>query len=139
MTRRALFFALPVFALAVVLSESRAEDEHPVVALVKSKVKDPAKPFALLVTFKVKPGKEKDLEAAFVPCLAATQKEPGCIAYELNHDPEHPDTYVMYEKFKSVDALKTHLQHKHTQTLLSTLQPLTEGGPQVKVYASVGQ
>ncbi|MDB5307148.1 MAG: autoinducer-2 modifying protein LsrG [Gemmataceae bacterium] len=141
MIRRALLVVLPAIAFAVAVSpaESRAADDHPVVTLIKSKIKDPAKPFALIVTLKVKDGKGKELEAAARPCIAATKKEPGCIAYELNHDPEHPDTYVMYEKFKSIEAIAAHLAQKHTQTLLSTIGPLLEGGPQIKVYTSVGE
>src|SRR5437762_1112704 len=102
MTRR-LLFALPALVVAVLLAdETRAADDNPIVTLVKAKVKDPAKPFAMTVTFKVKAGKEKEFEAAFAPCLTATRKEPGCVAYELNRDPDDPTTYVMYEKFRSV-------------------------------------
>ena len=135
MTRRLLPF-LPALVAAVALTagEGRAADDNPIVGLVKSKVKDPSKPFAMTVTFKVKAGKEKDFEAAFTPCLAATKKEPGCIAYELNRDPDDPATYVMYEKFKSVAALEDHLKQEHTQTLLKAVGSLTDGDPKIKVY-----
>jgi quinol monooxygenase YgiN len=135
MLRQTLPFVLSALLVGAVLcGESRAAEEHPVVALVKSKVKDPNKPFAMIVTFKVKAGKEKEFEAAFVPCLAATHKEPGCISYELNRDPDDPTTYFMYEKFKSVAALDAHIKMGHTQTLLKTVGTLTEGDPKVKVY-----
>src|SRR5438270_13438615 len=112
MTHRGPLLVLPVLILGVTLSAgpARAADENPIVALVKSKVKDPAKPFAMTVTFKVKAGKEKDFEKAFAPCLTATRKEPGCVAYELNRDPDDPSTYIMYEKFKSVAALEAHIK-----------------------------
>jgi quinol monooxygenase YgiN len=132
--RIGLLFAAAAFAATLALSAPvRAQDENPVVKLIKSKVKDQKKPFAILVEFKVKAGKEKDFEAAFVPCLEATRKEPGCVAYYLNHDPDHPDTYMMYEQFKSVAAIEEHLKQKHTQTLLSTVGPLTDGDPKIKV------
>ena len=134
MVRRCCLLALPALIVGVALSDARGQDENPVVKLIKSKVKDPAKPFAILVTFKVKAGKEKDFEAAFRPCLAATKKEPGCISYELNRDPDHPELYVMFEKFRGVPALEDHLKQKHTQTLLSTVIPMCEGDPQIKVY-----
>jgi quinol monooxygenase YgiN len=128
--------ALPALGLAMaLLPAARAADEHPVVALVRSKVKDPAKPFALLVTIKAKAGKGKELEAAFAPCVAATKKEPGCLAYELNRDPDDPLAYLMYEKFKGVAALEDHLKRAHTVKLLKALESLTEGGPRAKVYA----
>lgn len=134
MVRRSPLFVLAALVAGVALSDARGQDENPVVKLIKSKVADPAKPFAILVTFKVKAGKEKDFEAAFRPCLEATKKEPGCVSYELNRDPDHPELYVMYEKFRSVPALEDHLRQKHTQTLLSTVIPMCEGDPQIKVY-----
>ncbi len=134
MTCRGLLLALPVLFLAALLTEAQAQDEHPAVTLVKSKVKDPSKPFALVVTIKAKAGKEKELEAAFAPCTAATKKEPGCISYELNRDSEDPTVYMNYEKFKSVAALEEHLKQAHTQKLLMTVPMLAEGDLKIKVY-----
>jgi quinol monooxygenase YgiN len=130
-----LLCALPLLGLLLALAAARAADDHPVVALVKSKVKDPSKPVALLVTIKAKAGKEKELETAFAPCIAATKKEPGCLAYELNRDADDPTAYLMYEKFKSVKALAEHLKLEHTQTLLKAVGPLTDGEIKAKVYA----
>lgn len=136
MVRRICLFALPALALGLTLSDVRGQDENPVVKLIKSKVKDQSKPFAITVAFKVKAGKEKDFVAAFRPCLEATKKEPGCISYELNHDPDHPEMYVMYEKFRSVAAIEDHLKQKHTVTLLTTVLPMCDGDPQIKVYVT---
>ncbi len=122
-----------VTLLAVLVAEVRAQDEPPVVTLIKSKVKDEKKPFALLVEFKVKAGKEKDFEAAFVPCLKATRMEPGCVAYYLNRDPDHPEIYTMYEQFKGIAGIQEHMKQKHTETLLSTVVPMCEGEPKIKV------
>jgi quinol monooxygenase YgiN len=127
--------ALPALVLAGTALTAPAADDHPVVALVKSKVKDPAEPFALVVTIKAKEGKGKDVEAAFAPAIAATKKEAGCLAYELNRDPDDPTAYVMYEKFKSVAALEDHLKQDHTQKLLKALEALTDGEIKAKVYA----
>ena len=49
-TRRLFLVTLAAMSLPLGHSLARAEDEHPVITLVKSKVKDPAKPFALFVT-----------------------------------------------------------------------------------------
>jgi quinol monooxygenase YgiN len=133
-TPRSWLFALPLLALAGTLAVAAAADDHPVVALVKSKVKDPAKPFALLVTVKAKAGKEHELETTFAPCIAATKKEAGCMAYELNRDPDDPTTYVLFEKWKSVPALDAHLKEEHTTKLLKALEAVTDGQIQAKVY-----
>jgi quinol monooxygenase YgiN len=128
---RALVLAVPLAAL--LSANTRADEENPVVKLIKSKVKDEKKPFALLVTFKVKAGNEKKLEEAFAPCLIATRKEAGCVAYYLNRDPDEPANYIMYEHFKSIAALESHLKEKHTQKLLETVIPMCDGDPKIKV------
>jgi quinol monooxygenase YgiN len=132
---RALVLAVPLAAIVAGSQTRAADEENPVIKLVKSKVKDPTKPFALLVAFKVKAGNEKKFEEAFAPALTATRKEPGCVAYHLNRDPDEPNTYVMYEQFKGVAGLDAHLKEKYTQTLLATVIPMCEGEPKIKVFS----
>jgi quinol monooxygenase YgiN len=131
---RSWLLVLSALVLAGVFSTAVGADDHPVVALVKSKVKDPTKPFALLVPIKAKAGKGKELEAAFAPCIAATKKEAGCLAYELNRDADDPTAYVMFEKFKSVAALEEHLKQEHTMKLFKAMESLTDGEIKAKVY-----
>jgi quinol monooxygenase YgiN len=129
-----LLIAVPVFAMALAAAEVRAQDENPLVKLVKSKVKDGQKPFAMTVEIKVKAGKETEFEAAFVPFLAATRKEPGCVGIHLNRDADHPDIYLVYEQFKSVAALEEHVKQKYAATLVKTIRPLQDGDAKTKVY-----
>src|SRR5262245_50252698 len=133
---RTLLLAVPLAALLVVPQAKAADEENPVVKLIKSKLKDEKKTFAILVTFKVKAGNEKKFEEAFAPALEATRKEPGCIAYFLNRDPDAPNTYIMYESFKGIPGLEAHLKEKHTQTLLATVIPMCEGAPEIKVLTA---
>ncbi len=134
LTSRLLLLALSTVIATALLTEAASAEDHPAVALVKSKVKDPAKPFAMFVTIKTKPGKEKELEAAFAPCIAATKKEAGCLAYELNHDPDESTSYIMFEKFKDVAALETHVKSEHVKKLFEAIGPLTDGEVKAKVY-----
>jgi quinol monooxygenase YgiN len=130
---RAMLLTVPLTALLVAYPTKAADEENPVVKLIKSKVKDEKKTFAILVTFKVKAGNEKKFEEAFGPALTATRKEPGCVAYYLNHDSEEPSSYIMYESFKGIPGLEAHMKEKHTQTLLATVLPMCEGEPKIKV------
>jgi quinol monooxygenase YgiN len=130
-------FAAVVLALSV--SDVRAADENPIVTLVKSKVKDKTKPFGMTVAFKVKAGQEKAFEEAFAVCVAGTRKEPGCLAYFLNHDLDDPTTFVVFERFKSVAALEEHAKTKHVETLLVKIGPMLDGDPKVKVYTLAGE
>lgn len=133
MLRRLLVCAF-VLSLAAV---SAGADENPIVTLVKSKVKDPKKPFAMAVILKVKPGSEKEFEAAFAPAIAATRKEPGCLAYILHRDVDTPTQYVMYEHFKSLAAIEEHAKQPYVEKLLATITPLLDGKPEVMVYTVV--
>ncbi len=121
----------------VVLTASPAEGpekENPFVKLVKSKLKDDKKPFAVIVEFKVKQGKEKEFETAFVPFLEATRSEPGCVAIHLNRDAEHPEIYTVYEQFKSITALEDHLKLKHSGELVKMIRPLQDGAAKSTVF-----
>lgn len=138
MPRRALAFILSIVVFGV-LSEVRAQDENPIVTLVKSKVKDHDKPFGMTVKFKVKAGNEKAFEEAFKPCVAGTRKEPGCLAYFLNRDVEDPGTFVVFERFKKISALEDHARTPHVTELLKKINPLLDDDPAVKVYVVAGE
>ena len=133
MTRRMLL-AVPALLLGTALFEVRADDENPVVALVKTKVKEKDKPFGMAVIFKVKAGSEKEFEEAFLPCAKATKKEPGCLAYHFNRDLDEPSNFVVYEQFKSIAALEEHAKSKHVTELLKKIGTLLDGDPKVKVF-----
>jgi hypothetical protein len=57
---------------------------------MKSKVEDPAKRVARFVTIKVKPGKEKEPEAAFAPRVAATKHGAGLPRLRAESGPGRP-------------------------------------------------
>ncbi len=60
-------------------------------------------------------GREDELEQQLGALLQPTREEPGCLAYELHADPEHPGKFLFYEKFKDQAALDAHLATPHFQ------------------------
>lgn len=138
MIRRSLLI-LPALLLAGPFLNARDDEkENPIVTLVKAKVKDKTKPFAMTVVFKVKAGTEKEFAEAFAVCAKATRKEPGCIIYQLNQDVDDPTTFTVYEQFKNVAGLEAHAKTKHVEELLKKLPDMLDGDPKVKVYQIVG-
>lgn len=129
-----LLTAASVLALATAVAEGQDGKEVPLVTFVKSKVKDPGKPFAITLEFKVKEGKGKEWEAAFGPFLEASRKEPGCMVFQMVQDADNPDTYFVYEQYKSVAALEEHVKQDYAKTLLKTIRPLQDGMPKPKVF-----
>jgi len=45
--------------------------------------------------------------------MAATRSESGCELYDLVVDPEHPDTWLMLEKWASRAAWEAHMDSRH--------------------------
>lgn len=124
-----LLLAAPAFA---------ADEKEPdiIAKLKKAKVDGP---FTLVVTLKVKKGQEKALLAAAAPCIGATRKEKGCVAYELIQDIDDPSRFVFYERWTSTDALAAHLNAEHTKKLVGGLGKLLDGPPDFRAYRGAGK
>ncbi len=125
-----------VLVLMMVAATTSADDEQ-LITLIKSKLKDQAKPFTLVITSKVKDGTMSKLEAAFAPCAKITRKEPGCMSYDLHTDPDKPGTIVLIERWKTMAALESHIKQPYTQAFLKTLPEWSAGAPEFKVLLPV--
>src|SRR5690349_4814247 len=110
--------AVAAVCLALLAAPAGAEEPHPIVASVKAKLKHPDQPFTMAVVVKVKPGKEKELEAAVAEAARQTRKEKGNVAYDLYRDADHPESYVNWEQWKNLDALAEHVKADYTTKLL---------------------
>ncbi|MCI0684925.1 MAG: antibiotic biosynthesis monooxygenase [Gemmataceae bacterium] len=135
---------LATLCLALVIAGSTGlvgagEKDNPIVEAAKASVADPKKPFTMVVMVEVKEGQGKALEDLMKPCIAATRKEKGCIAYDLNRDPKDATKYHVYERWQSVAALEHHMQTEHIKTLLSKLGDVVAGPPEVKFYVVAGE
>ena len=84
------------------------------------------KPFLLIVTMTAKEGKAKELIAAYRGAAAASKAEPGCTAYNLHRDQENPRELLLYERWKSVDALNMHLDQPYTRAFVAKIGELTD-------------
>src|SRR5688572_18999530 len=78
---------------------AQAQDKEPD---LPTRLKSIKGPFTMIVQVQVKKGEEKKFIDEAKPCVAATRKEKGCVAYELHQDQEDPTRFVFFEKWKSV-------------------------------------
>jgi quinol monooxygenase YgiN len=132
--------------LAVVLTLSvlpvlRAADEekpNPIITKVKDSVKDPTKPFTLVVHLQVKEDAGEKFEAACAKAVKLTRKEKGCVSYELNRNAKMPAHYLMYERWKNLDALEAHIKSEHFAALLKEIGELMAAPPEVHVLVPAG-
>jgi quinol monooxygenase YgiN len=122
---------------ACVAPATGEEKPNPIVTRVKDSVKDPAKPFTLIVTLKLKDGAAEKFEAAFLKAAKPTRKEKGCLVYELSRDAKTPTQYVVYEHWQNLPALEAHLKTPHITTLFKELSDLLAGEPESRVLIPV--
>ena len=133
-TRSAIIFTMVLITGTVVPVSVQAQDEDPIVSEVKKQLKNTNKPFTMVVFLKVKKGAGAKFEKAFAKAVAGTRKEKGNITYELNKAPKYPNDYVVYERWKNLDALKFHVKTKHIKNLLAEIGDMLVEPPVVKVF-----
>ena len=133
---KSLIRSLPVLIAALLLlaPASAQEKENPIEKEVKANLKDPAKPFVMLVTLKIKDGTAAKFEAAFAKTRTATRKEKGNKAYSLNRSTKASNEYVVYERWENFAALQAHMKTPHFSALLTEVGDMLVGAPEVKVF-----
>jgi quinol monooxygenase YgiN len=130
--------AIPASWTGAVSRASADEKESPIVTRVKAAVKDPARPFTLLIRFKVKDGATAKFEAAFAKAAQETRKEKGNRAYDLNRDTQTPTQYLLYERWHDLAALEAHLKMPYLATLRAETGDLQAGPPEVSILVPTG-
>lgn len=128
--------ALVLAALVVHVPAVRSQEKEPDLATRAKAFKGP---FTLIVHLQVKKGEEKGFIEAAKPCIAATRKEAGCVAYELHQDKSDPTKFVFFEKWKNGEALVKHLNEEHTKKLVGGLGAVLEGSPKFSLYTAAAE
>jgi quinol monooxygenase YgiN len=114
-------------------------DEHPVIALVRSRVPDPRRPFTIIADLAAHPGRGGEVAAAIAGsgAVGLTRAEPGCLGYEISQDSDAPDRFVVYELWQNLAALRAHLGTAHFAAVGAALGGLLAGTPTVRVLTPV--
>ena len=69
----------------------------------------------------IKPGMAEEFKKAVRPLIEASQKEAGCISYDLYEDMKNPDILTFIEQWKDEAAIQTHNSSEHFTTIVPTL------------------
>ena len=125
-------------ALLFVSFGPAAEPENPVLATVRTAIKDPSKPFVLVVQIKIKDGAGAKFEAGFAKAAKESRKERGNRAYDLSRSTKNPNEYVLYERWANLDALAAHVKTTYFQEAVAALGNLGDGPPNLGVFVPIG-
>lgn len=130
--RTILFAALLAFS-ATLLPAQDAAAENPILKEVSSKLTNPKRKFTLLIQATVKEGQTEKFIAAFAAAIEPSRAEEGCQRYELGKVAGENFSFVVHERWRNLEALKSHMNAPHTKKLLETIMPLLESEPQIVV------
>lgn len=88
----------------------------------------------VVATCQAKPGKETELRAVLLGLIAPTRKEAGCLNYDLHVAKDDSSKFLFHENWTSQAHLDAHLKTAHIQVLLSRLDELCVGMPEIVVW-----
>lgn len=113
--------------------------DHPVIALVRSKLSDPKQAFTIIANLAAHPGRGDQFAAAVARsgAVGLTRAEPGCLTYDISRDTDAPDRFVAYEQWRDLAALQAHLETAHFAAVGAALAELLDGAPTVRVLTPV--
>ena len=103
------------------------------VAQMKVNATHPNGEVALVVDMQVKPGAEAEFEEAFRRSVTCTRLEPGNIEFNVHKSLDGQGRYVLYEIWRSAEALESHFEQPYTKALFATfdrtlVRPVSDGG-----------
>jgi len=113
--------------------QDRSNDAPDVTAPIRAALKDPSKPFAMLVRLQVKEGAEARWQAAFAKAAVETRREKGVLDYTLYHDASQPTRFVLYERWRSLADLEAHVQAPYITALFGEVQAVAAGPVEINV------
>lgn len=79
-----------------------------------------------------------DMREVFVgaagACVAATRREPGCLAYDMYESLTEPGVFVAVEQWESEVAIDAHFLLPHTAAFLETAARCVTAPPLIEEY-----
>ena len=84
-----------------------------IIAAFEAQVGQRHRPIALIGRFRVRAGAGPRIEKEFAKASAQTASEVGVLAYQLHREPNDPDVFVVYERWRCLDDLEAHLYALH--------------------------
>lgn len=82
----------------------------------------------IIATLIARPGSEEVLGEALLALVDPSRAEAGCINYDLHRSRTDSGTWVVYENWKSDEALEIHGKTPHFLAFAARLDELTDGG-----------
>ncbi|HEY1318676.1 MAG TPA: putative quinol monooxygenase, partial [Streptosporangiaceae bacterium] len=80
---------------------------------------------AIVVHYQAQPGRGDEVAALLARHSAATRSEPGNLDFVALRSSDHPDSFVLYERYSSREAFDAHLASPHYEGIaVARIRPL---------------
>ena len=86
-----------------------------------------------MVSINVKPGHAAEFLEAFRINYEGTRQEPGNLRFDVLRNPDDEHSFVIYEVFRSNEALDEHRKTAHYQECVRRIDPILTG-PRTKTF-----
>ncbi len=91
----------------------------------------------IIVHMEVLSDKIEDAKTILGALIAPTQKEEGCLQYEIFSEKEAPHKFTFIEHWKDRASLDAHVQSAHLQEGLKKLKSLKAGTSEIRKLTPV--
>lgn len=81
----------------------------------------------IVATITIKEGFRDELMTIFKNVIDSTRKEPGNISYVLHQDVKDNNKYIIFEEWKSLDAIDLHNESSHFKAFVQAIEGKIEG------------
>ena len=92
---------------------------------------------AVIAKVPVQAEKKDEALAAVKALLKHVAQEEGTLYYTLNIDKNAPDTLVIIERYRDMDAFKAHGSTPHFQEFMTQAASFASGAPDISVLKEI--
>jgi len=87
----------------------------------------------------IKEGKMEEALGEFKTLMSKVAKEEGTMLYSLNKEKSKPNTLVVVEQYKDIDAFKFHSSTPHFKEFFSKITPSIDGKPEIVLMEEISR
>ncbi len=93
----------------------------------------------IIAKLTVKPDKIKAFTEAAKEMIEKSNKEPGCLSYQLYQDPYTNTKFVFVEEYKNQAAIDAHFAADYFKAFGPKISDLTEGPASIKIITKANE
>lgn len=86
---------------------------------------------------RAKARQSEELGRRLLDLVEPSRQEPGCINYDLHRSESDPDSWCVYENWRSADDLAAHFTLPHMQAFITRVPELVEGELDLRRFTMV--